>query len=69
MSATVTVNVEDALLFAASFAVHVTNVDPSAKALPDDGVQVTATGPLTASLAVGDVNVTTRPAALVASTV
>ena len=53
MSATVTVNVEEALLLTASFEVQVTVITPSANVLPDAGVHVTAAGPLTASFAVG----------------
>ena len=61
VSFTVIVNVDEAVLFAESLAVHVTVVTPAGKVLPDAGAHVTGTGPSTASLAVGGVNVTTAP--------
>src|SRR5258706_221521 len=65
-SVTVTVKVLVAVLPAASFAVMVTVVVPRPNVLPETGEVVTV-GALTASVAVG-ANVTTAPAALVAST-
>src|SRR5205809_6654310 len=57
-----------ALLPCASVAVHVTVVLPSAKVLPEAGVELTVTSPSTISSALA-VKVTTAPAALVASAV
>ncbi len=56
------------MLPAASLAVHTTEVEPIGKVLPDALTQVTVTVPLTTSVAVGTVYVTTAPAAEVAST-
>jgi hypothetical protein len=67
-SVTDTVNVPEALLPAASRALHETVVRPIRNVDPDAGVHVTARGPSTASFAEA-LNDTARPAALVASTV
>jgi hypothetical protein len=64
---TVTVNVPDAVFPAASLAEQVTMVVPIGKVDPEAGAQVTERFPLTASTAVA-MNVTTAPAALVATT-
>src|SRR5437773_3200319 len=68
VSRTVTANEQVLVLCAASKAVHVTVVLPSAKVLPLAGEQVTLSLPSTMSLAVA-VKVTVAPAALVASAV
>src|SRR5215207_1484908 len=62
---TLTTKLDVATLPAASVAVHVTVVLPSANVLPEGGVHVTTTLPSTASTA-GIVYVTTPPVALVA---
>ena len=66
MSTTVTVKLADPVLPALSVAEQVTVVGPSAKVLPDAGVQTGVIEPSTVSVAVA-VNVTTAPAELVAS--
>ena len=55
MSTTVTVKLLEAVLPAASEAEQLTVVVPRAKVEPEAGEQVTATEPLTRSLAVGEV--------------
>lgn len=55
---TVTVKLHDEELFAASVAVHVTVVTPSAKLEPDAGKQVTVGFAVQLSFAVGVLNVT-----------
>src|SRR6185295_5827568 len=68
VSRTVTANKQVLVLFAASKAVQVTVVLPSANVLPLAGKQVTLSLPSTMSLAVA-VKVTAAPAPLVASAV
>src|SRR5688572_2866982 len=68
VSTTVTVNVPRPTLPAASLALQVTIVAPSANASPEAGPQLTATGPSTSSIAVAR-NVTTAPAGPTASAV
>ena len=53
VSLTVTVNVDVAVLFASSLAVHVTMVTPSGNVLPEAGVHATLTDVSIASVAVG----------------
>ena len=69
VSDTVTVNCDQAQLFAASLAVHVIVVAPNGNWVPEAGVQVAVTGPSTASVAAGSVYVTFAPAELVAAPV
>jgi hypothetical protein len=64
----VTVKLALPVLPAASVAVQFTVVAPMANVLPEAGVQLVATGPLTASSAVA-VKLTTAPEGLVASAV
>jgi hypothetical protein len=61
VSRTTTVPADVAVCPALSVAVHVTAVAPRAKVEPDVGVQVTGTGPSTASTAGGTANVTGVP--------
>jgi hypothetical protein len=68
VSVTVTVNVADALLPAASRAVHVTVVAPVANTLPEAGEHAVASLPSTLSLALA-LNVTVAPPGPVASVV
>ena|SRR5437016_717628 len=68
VSRTVTMKPAWPVLFCASVAVHCTIVLPSGNVLPEAGEQVTATDPLR-SVAIGDGQLTTAPAGLVASTV
>jgi len=68
VSLTVTVKVALPVLPAESVAVQVTGVAPSLNVLPEAGVQVVATEPLTESVA-DAAKLTTAPAALVASAV
>jgi hypothetical protein len=68
VSLTVTVNELRAALPALSVAVQVTVVTPSAKVLPDAGLQETESVPSTLSVAVGVAYVTAAPEADVAET-
>ena len=63
------VNVDEDVFPRVSLAEHVTVFVPKGKVAPDGGTQETDRPPSTASLAVGAVNVTTAPEALVASVV
>lgn len=68
VSCTVAMVVAVAVFPAASVAVNVIVVSPRGRNVPDTGLDVTGTGPSTASMAVGGVKMTMAPAALVAST-
>lgn len=69
VSRTVTLKDATAWFPTASVARMRTAVVPSGKVLPDDGAQITVTGLLTASSAIGHAKVTSAPVGPVASTV
>src|SRR3954466_4527918 len=67
MSCTVMLKVLNPMLPASSNAVHTTTVKPIGNVLPEDGLQLATTAPLTSSNALGVVNDTLVPSAPVAS--
>src|SRR5437764_6812950 len=69
VSRTVTLKLARAALPRESVAAHCTVVKPSGKIVPEAGEQVTGSAPSTASVAVGEFQVTMAPLGPVASTV